>query len=192
MIFNLNDNFSIKEATKADFDFLNKKKSRLQLIILSLVVCGIEFCYAAETAFVSPILLKIGLPIEYMTLVWCLSPLIGFITCPIMGLLSDNCTAGLGRRRPFIMIYSLGIILGLILVSYGEYIGKLYNSNPTNSNSLVILITVVGVFLLDFDCDACQSPARAYLIDVCLQDDYSRGLSTFSVMAGNKFFIFFY
>lgn len=38
--------------------------------------------------------------------------------------------------------------------------------------------------LLDFDCDACQSPARAYLIDVCRAEDHSTGLSMFTVMAG--------
>lgn len=31
-----------------------------------------------------------------------------------------------------------------------------------------ILFTVLGTVLLDFDADACQSPARAYLLDVCV------------------------
>lgn len=51
-------------------------------------------------------------------------------------------------------------------------------------NSLVILVTILGVILLDFDCDACQSPARAYLIDVSRVEDHSLGLSMFTVMAG--------
>ena len=51
-------------------------------------------------------------------------------------------------------------------------------------NPYVIVITIVGVILLDFDCDACQSPARAYLIDVSQSDDHSIGLSTFTIMAG--------
>ena len=29
-----------------------------------------------------------------------------------------------------------------------------------------VLFTVLGTVLLDFDADACQSPARAYLLDV--------------------------
>ena len=73
---------------------------------------GIEFCYAAETAFVSPTLLKIGVKHEYMTLIWCLSPLVGFFLTPILGSLSDQCTSKLGRRRPFIILLSVGIILG--------------------------------------------------------------------------------
>jgi hypothetical protein len=37
----------------------------------------IEFAYSAETAFVSPTLLGIGIQHRNMTLIWCLSPMIG-------------------------------------------------------------------------------------------------------------------
>ena len=45
-------------------------------------------------------------------------------------------------------------------------------------------ITVLGVFLLDLDCDACQSPSRAYLLDVTDPSQHSLGLTTFTAMAG--------
>jgi solute carrier family 45 protein 1/2/4 len=95
-------------------------KSRLELIRLSAVVCGIEFCYAAETAFVSPILLQIGLPVMFMTWTWCLPPLIGFFLVPTLGSLSDKCNTRFGRRRPFILLYSIGILIGLLLVANGK------------------------------------------------------------------------
>lgn len=74
---------------------------------------GIEFSYAAETAFVSPTLLQIGVEHQHMTLVWALSPLVGFFLTPILGSLSDRCSLPLGRRRPFIIAMSLGVLLGL-------------------------------------------------------------------------------
>lgn len=74
---------------------------------------GIEFSYAAETAFVSPTLLGIGVEHKHMTLVWALSPLIGFFLTPILGSLSDRCSLNLGRRRPFILCMSLGVLLGI-------------------------------------------------------------------------------
>jgi solute carrier family 45 protein 1/2/4 len=40
------------------------------------------------------------------------------------------------------------------------------------------------VILLDLDCDACQSPSRAYLLDVTNPDQHSLGLTTFTSMAG--------
>lgn len=181
---------------------------------------GIEFSYAAETAFVSPTLLQIGVEHQHMTLVWALSPLVGFFLTPILGSLSDRCPLPLGRRRPFIIAMSLGVLLGLlrfvsvlvvfdclaspglVLVPNGELLGYLIGdqrpfgraapnrptgprrltiSNQTmgnetlpttfesvynNSHPWGVFFTVLGTVLLDFDADACQSPARAYLLDV--------------------------
>ena len=53
---------------------------------------------------------------EHMTLIWCLSPLIGFFLTPIMGSLSDRCKSNLGRRRPFIILLSIGVVLGKIFM----------------------------------------------------------------------------
>jgi solute carrier family 45, member 1/2/4 len=47
-----------------------------------------------------------------------------------------------------------------------------------------VFFTILGTVLLDFDADACQSPARAFLLDVTLPEDHATGLSTFTIMAG--------
>ncbi|CAF1164404.1 unnamed protein product [Rotaria sordida] len=182
-------------------------KSIFDLIRLSAVVSGIEFCYAAETAFVSPILLQLGLPVIFMTWTWCLPPLIGFFLVPALGSLSDKCHTRIGRRRPFILLYSTGILIGLLLVANGQTIGywfgdsrniffnttELINqtnfenyqiSNPFLTRKFGTIITVLGVLLLDLDCDACQSPSRAYLLDVTNPNQHSLGLTTFTTMAG--------
>lgn len=89
-----------------------RKKTRMELVKVSAAVMGIEFSYAAETAFVSPTLLSIGVQHQHMTLVWALSPLVGFFLTPILGSLSDRCRSNLGRRRPFIVLLSIGIFIG--------------------------------------------------------------------------------
>lgn len=38
----------------------------------------------------------------------------------------------------------------------------------TSTHPWGIFLTVLGTVLLDFDADACQSPSRAYLLDVCV------------------------
>lgn len=73
---------------------------------------GIEFSYAAETAFVSPTLLNIGVDHQHMSLVWAVSPCIGFFVTPILGSLSDRCKLPLGRRRPFLIMLACGVFLG--------------------------------------------------------------------------------
>ncbi|KAK7092624.1 hypothetical protein V1264_008344 [Littorina saxatilis] len=110
---------------------VQQRKTKPQLIRLSAAVCGIELCYAAETAFVSPILLKLGVPVSLMTMIWCLSPILGFFLVPFMGSLSDRCPMALGRRRPFILVMSVGIVLGLALVPNGEALGLWMGDNGT-------------------------------------------------------------
>ena len=192
------------------FSSLNSPATRRELITISAAVMGIEFAYAAETAFVSPTLLKIGVSQSHMTLIWCLSPLVGFFLTPILGSLSDRCKSALGRRRPFIILLSVGVVLGLLLVPNGKALGKMmgdqyydkevdapsgriflqnqesqaFSSNLTDYDDYGessgppadlytyhpwgIFFTIIGTVLLDFDADACQSPSRAYLLDVTL------------------------
>lgn len=101
-----------KNQTKSNQNNNNRPKTRAELLKVSAAVMGIEFSYAAETAFVSPTLLSIGVQHQHMTLVWALSPLVGFFLTPIMGSLSDRCRLDLGRRRPFIILFSIGIFIG--------------------------------------------------------------------------------
>lgn len=85
------------------------------------------------------------------------------------------------------------ISTGLILVPNGEPIGyALGDQEPTNrtvvpsvlgprSTALEdagsnyhpwgVFFTILGTVFLDFDADACQSPARAYLLDVTVPGD---------------------
>ena len=167
--------------TSMDFCDIFRRKTRKELIILSSIVCGIEFCYSAETAFVTPTLLTAGLPIDTASIIWCLSPLFGFFVSPILGSLSDACKSSYGRRRPFIILYSIGIIIGLVLVPNSQYISRLI---ANDSHSVSLFLTIIGAVLLDFCCDACQSPSRALLFEVTLHEDHAIGLSTFTIMAG--------
>ncbi|BES97702.1 Solute carrier family 45 member [Nesidiocoris tenuis] len=195
-----------------DYAHVFRDKTRAELVRLSATVMGIEFSYAAETAFVSPALLEIGVNHAQMTMAWALSPIVGFVLTPILGSLSDKCVLPYGRRRPFILLLSFGILLGMLLVPNGKQLGKLFGDvyptvvkddsdpdgngtvtvseglpfgQPSNdSHSWGVFFTILGTVLLDFDADACQSPSRAYLLDIVLPEDQARGLSTFSLMAG--------
>uniref|UniRef100_A0A146LVX5 Membrane-associated transporter protein n=1 Tax=Lygus hesperus TaxID=30085 RepID=A0A146LVX5_LYGHE len=195
--------------SKEDYSHVFRSKTRAELVRLSATVMGIEFSYAAETAFVSPALLQIGVKHAQMTMAWALSPIVGFVLTPILGSLSDKCTLPYGRRRPFILLLSFGILLGMLLVPNGKLLGKFFGDqyppalsdelpgNDTSksdetspvppieySHSWGVFFTVLGTVLLDFDADACQSPSRAYLLDIVLPEDQAKGLSTFSLMAG--------
>lgn len=45
---------------KHDYSHCFRSKSRFDFLRMASIMCGVELAYAAEMAFVSPILLKIG------------------------------------------------------------------------------------------------------------------------------------
>jgi len=73
---------------------------------------------------------------------------VGFFATPLLGSLSDGCRSQLGKRRPFIILLSIGVILGLILVPNGTKLGRLLgdtykddvipnNSDTSKSSSII-------------------------------------------------------
>lgn len=139
-----------------------------------------------------------------MTMVWAIAPVFGFFLSPLMGALSDNCRLKIGRRRPFIILLSIGVILGLLLVPFSQDItewpsmvepevnGTMFDFNlklvaiPSEETKLLLvkIFTVLGIILLDFSADNCLTPARTYLLDITLPEQQSRALSMFTIMSG--------
>ncbi|XP_040900799.1 solute carrier family 45 member 4-like isoform X2 [Toxotes jaculatrix] len=147
------------------------------------VMFGREFCYAMETALVTPVLLQIGLPEQYYSLTWFLSPILGLLFTPLIGSASDRCTLRWGRRRPFILALCVGVLLGVALFLNGSLIGLSIGDSP-NSQPIGIVLTVLGVVVLDFCADASEGPIRAYLLDVADTEEQDMALNIHAFSAG--------
>lgn len=147
------------------------------------VMFGREFCYAMETALVTPILLQIGLPEQYYSLTWFLSPVLGLIFTPLIGSASDRCTLSWGRRRPFILVLCVGVLIGVALFLNGSAIG-LALGDVSNRQPIGIVLTVLGVVVLDFSADATEGPIRAYLLDVVDSEEQDMALNIHAFSAG--------
>ncbi|KAJ8273367.1 hypothetical protein GJAV_G00100810 [Gymnothorax javanicus] len=146
------------------------------------IMFGREFCYAMETALVTPVLLQIGLPEQYYSLTWFLSPILGLIFTPLIGSASDRCTLRWGRRRPFILALSVGVLMGVALFLNGSLIGLAVGDEP-NNQQIGIVLTVLGVVVLDFCADASEGPIRAYLLDVADTEEQDMALNIHSFSA---------
>ncbi|XP_061670823.1 solute carrier family 45 member 4-like [Syngnathoides biaculeatus] len=147
------------------------------------VMFGREFCYAMETALVTPVLLQIGLPEQYNSLTWFLSPVLGLIFTPLIGSASDRCSLRWGRRRPFILALCIGTLIGVALFLNGSLIGLSMGDVP-GRQTIGIILTVLGVVVLDFSADATEGPIRAYLLDVADADDQDMALNIHAASAG--------
>ncbi|KAG5856782.1 hypothetical protein ANANG_G00011520 [Anguilla anguilla] len=154
-----------------------------QWVMHGAIMFGREFCYAMETALVTPVLLQIGLPEQYYSLTWFLSPILGLIFTPLIGSASDRCTLKWGRRRPFVLGLCVGVLLGVALFLNGSLIGLAIGDVP-GRQTIGIVLTVVGVVLLDFCADAAEGPIRAYLLDVASNEEQDMALNIHAFAAG--------
>ncbi|XP_053433217.1 proton-associated sugar transporter A isoform X3 [Nycticebus coucang] len=166
-----------------DFGDLHPQRSFRELLFNGCILFGIEFSYAMETAYVTPVLLQMGLPDQLYSLVWFISPILGFLLQPLLGAWSDRCTSRFGRRRPFILVLAIGALLGLSLLLNGRDIGVAL-ADTAGNHKWGLLLTVCGVVLMDFSADSADNPSHAYMMDVCSPVDQDRGLNIHALLAG--------
>ncbi|KAM3878217.1 proton-associated sugar transporter A [Diretmus argenteus] len=166
-----------------DLSEIPPRRTFPELLFNGCILFGIEFSYAMETAYVTPVLLQMGLPDQFYSLVWFISPILGFLVQPLLGAWSDRCTSRFGRRRPFIFALAIGALLGLTLVLNGRDIGGALADTASN-HKWGIILTICGVVLMDFSADSADNPSHAYMMDVCSPEDQDRGLNIHALLAG--------
>ncbi|XP_062556028.1 proton-associated sugar transporter A-like isoform X2 [Armigeres subalbatus] len=171
-----------------DYSHLFRYKSRWELVRMTMIIVSIQFTYAAETAFVSPILLGIGIPHKYMTMIWAISPALGFFLAPLVASVSDQLRSSWGRRRPMILTMTISLMLGLIILPYGSTIGHWLGDEDIPPRDMSgfrwgILITIIGLIMADFSVETTNGLSRTYFLDMCIKEDHPTVL-TVAVMIG--------
>ncbi|XP_045922890.1 membrane-associated transporter protein [Micropterus dolomieu] len=160
------------------------RRSQGRLILHGMVMFGREFCYAVEAAFVTPVLLSVGLPRSLYSLVWLISPILGFLLQPIIGSASDYCHSPWGRRRPYILSLGILMLLGLTLFLNGDAVISALVRDRSLRSIWAIVVVMLGVVLFDFAADFIDGPIKAYLFDVCSHRDKERGLHYHALLTG--------
>ncbi|KAK6322633.1 hypothetical protein J4Q44_G00074250 [Coregonus suidteri] len=160
------------------------RRSRGRLLLHGMVMFGREFCYAVEAAFVTPVLLSVGLPQSLYSLVWLISPILGFLLQPIIGSASDYCRSSWGRRRPYILSLGIMMLMGLTLFLNGDAVVSALVQDTSLKRIWAIVIVMFGVVLFDFAADFIDGPVKAYLFDVCSYIDKERGLHYHALLTG--------
>ena len=151
-----------------------------RLVIITSLVCGLEFCIASAFTYIPPILLKAGISDSNMTWLMGCGPLLGFLLCPVVGHASDRCRSRYGKRRPFIVGFCLTIIFCLIFIPQSEAIGIKISKNNIffkyysffigeilDAPVLGLSLLVITCILFDFAAQACFNPCESLIYDVC-------------------------
>lgn len=139
-----------------------KKIPIWRILLLSAVGGAVDLGYAVEGAYSTPLLVAAGMNIQYATIMLALSPIAVALSQAYLGTLTDRCPSSWGRRRPFILLFSLTLCVGLGVAPFAPYLSHL---SIAWAGSLSIIITVTGVFIIDFSLGQLQLPSRAYLLD---------------------------
>ena len=112
-------------------------------------------------------------------MIWLAGPLSGLIVQPVIGVVSDQSTAKYGRRRPFMVVGSILVVVGLLTLSFTtEVVDYLIGSGdaalsihtgtvlpPSTHRRLVIALAVFALYLTDFAINAVMSCNRSLIVD---------------------------
>uniref|UniRef100_S4RYS9 Solute carrier family 45 member 3 n=1 Tax=Petromyzon marinus TaxID=7757 RepID=S4RYS9_PETMA len=148
------------EAERGVTDRTTNAMEKIRLLLLTALACGLEICVAAGVTYVPPLLLEAGVEERYMTMVLGIGPVLALVFVPFISSASDNWSGGCGRRKPFILALSLGVVLGLLIISKtGQIAGRICPARPQ------VGLMIVGVGLLDFCGQSCFTPLEALVAD---------------------------
>ncbi|XP_030077084.1 solute carrier family 45 member 3 isoform X2 [Microcaecilia unicolor] len=149
------------------------RSRRAQLLLVNSFTCGLEVCLAVGTTYVPPLLLKAGI-----------GPVLGLLFVPLIGSASDQWRSRYGRRRPFIWLLCLGVLLGLVIIPHA---GRLSAFFSRGFGSMNIAFLIFGICVLDFCGQACFTPLEALISDLFQDVDNCRhafSMYSFTVSLG--------
>jgi len=152
-----------------------------RLIALTICFLGVQFGWAVQIAYSSPIFLELGVPKFAVSLVWLAGPISGLLVQPTIGVISDSCNLRWGRRRPFILVGAIFIVVGMLLISNAKDIGRLIGRDAAFN---AITTAIIGFWILDLSNNTVQGPCRALLVDLAPASQQNLGGSLFSFMMG--------
>ncbi|XP_068774374.1 solute carrier family 45 member 3 isoform X4 [Struthio camelus] len=148
--------------------FHNRKA---QLLLVNSLTFGLEVCLAAGITYVPPLLLEVGVEEKFMTMVLGIGPVLGLVFVPLIGSASDHWHSSYGRRRPFIWMLCLGVLLSLFVIPHASSLASLF---AFNTRPLEIAFLILGIGLLDFCGQVCFTPLEALLSDLFQEPDNCR------------------
>jgi solute carrier family 45 protein 1/2/4 len=156
----------------------------IQLFLLTCSLVGLQFAWGTEMTYCSPFLLSLGMSKSGLSLVWVAGPLSGLVMQPLVGMVSDRWTGKWGRRRPFMVVGTVGVVVCLLLLGWcGDLVG-LFVEGEERKRSFTIGVAVVVIYLLDFIINVVQSTCRSLIVDTLPVEKQPLGSAWASRMGG--------
>ena len=175
-----------EDADDKDDDGKIPPLTRWQILCLCLPAAAVQVGWTVGESLLIPYLLSLGISNTVANFAWLINPLFGLFLQPMCGHASDNCQSSFGRRRPFLFVFHLGSVCGLLTVVFAaellNLIGVPSQTDGEPSTYMIVLI-FAGFATADMCHDLLLMPARALLNDQLPdeQTDEVSHSSTFTV-----------
>jgi solute carrier family 45 protein 1/2/4 len=134
-----------------------------RLICISGSMLAAQVAISLQYTLGTPILMHFGTSQIAISILWSFVPLTGFFVQPLVGYYSDRCLCVWGRRRPFVLVGGIGLVIGVVVMYWAEHIGDVFSRQARQGIS--VLIFGVDLIWISFFANMVQGPARAILGD---------------------------
>ena len=91
---------------------------------------------------------------------WLAGPIAGIVVQPIVGELSDTCTAPCGARRLWMWFGTLGQLASMAVMALSPDLGRMLGDTKGEQN-IALWLSVAAFWLADCFLNAQQAPARS-------------------------------
>ncbi|KAI9759191.1 MAG: hypothetical protein M1835_000441 [Candelina submexicana] len=153
------------------------ESQRMAMLTFSLI--GLQFTWDF-----TPHLLELGLAKSQTSLVWIAPPLSGLIVQPIIGTVSDSSTLRWGRRRPYILICSILVAIGLCSLAWSFEIVGSFTGDKETAKKLSVAMAIACIYAVDFAINAVQATARCLIVDTLAESQQQLGSAWAGRMLG--------
>jgi solute carrier family 45 protein 1/2/4 len=143
---------------------------------------GYQTVYSVIFALAMPMMKKLDIPQFWRSFILMAGPVCGLTVQPLVGFYSDGSHFKLGRRRPFIIIGTIGVLIGFFLLYYCRELGLLISEVRAQTWGIIffIIAIVASFFFINF----MQGPARTIVGDVVPKHQQVLANSVGSIMVG--------
>lgn len=168
-----------KQTTNSDKKWipLCKRESISVFWIFRICSCQIamSFIWVPLSVLTAPMCKKLGLSHFSTSIVLLIGPVIGFIVPPIVSALSDSTTLKIGRRRMYIILGEIFVIVGLPMIGFCREISQYFNPLSIflskedviiDENKEAIFYFVLGEILAVTGGNMANGPGRAMCTEV--------------------------
>jgi solute carrier family 45 protein 1/2/4 len=148
----------------------------VNLALASIVAAGCQFGWALQLSLLTPYIQMLGIEHAFSSFIWLCGPITGLVVQPCVGMWSDQCTSKWGRRRPFIAVGVVMIMVSVIVIGFAADIGYLLGDSHEDCQDYKGVrpraagVFIVGFWILDLANNTVGGPARALLADLAGPD----------------------